>query len=210
MWHPANLLNMDQMTWEYTVRDKHFWPPENTVSQDATLIIDAGANAGLTTGLLAEEWKKATVIGIEMNPDTAQRARENVVEFSDRVQIVIAALGYPERDAIAIFTTANAVDHLKDYPWQEGTEHSVRVKTLDTVLEECGVSDQTIDFLKMDIEGAEWEVLHDGGKWPERTKVLVLEGHSNYYSGQQFIDATIALGFDVYQREDGQIIGTRK
>ncbi len=210
MWEPSNLSHLDSMTWRYTNEERHFWPPENSVSDNASLIIDVGANAGLSTGLLADHWKNASVFGIEMNPKTAQRARDNLFLFGDRVQIITQAVGFPERKTIAIFTSASAVDHLKDYPWDVGEENIVQVKSLDTVLEEIEVSNQTIDFLKIDIEGAEWEVLHDGGKWPERTKVLVLEGHSNYYSGQDFIDSVSNLGFEAHQRENGQIIGLRK
>jgi FkbM family methyltransferase len=209
MWEPENLFHLDSMTWRYTNEQRHFWPPEGLVPTNASLIIDAGANAGLSTGLLAYEWKEARVIGIEMNPETAQRARENLGSFGDRVEIITTAIGYPEREGIAVHTTANAVDHLKDYPWDAGMEHIVQIKELDNILSECGVENQTIDLLKMDIEGAEWEVLQDNGKWSKKTKVFILEAHSYYREGAEFSDRMKMLGFNVETNEFGQFIGTR-
>jgi FkbM family methyltransferase len=178
------------------------------VPYNAKLIIDVGANAGFSTGLLAEAWPEARVIGIEMNPETANRARENLVEFGDRVEIITSAVGYPDREDVAIFTASSAVDHLKKYKCEEGIEKSINVKSLDTILEDINAIGK-IDFMKIDIEGAEIEVLNDGGNWPRQTSVLVLECHSDSLSIEDFKRMVRSLGFVVTDNNPGSIVGQR-
>lgn len=208
-WHPANLTNVDKDTWRYTKEDKHFWPPEGTVSKDAKLIIDVGCNAGFSTGLLADEWKDARVIGIDMNPHTVERARENLVEFGDRVKIIYATLGYPERKDYVTFTKSSAIDHIKKFSWESGEDKLVQIKSLDTVLHELHIDKEEIDFLKMDIEGAELEILSGPCDWATRTKVFVVEIHSRELTRKNFENMVSRLGFSLLQNQGGQIVGIR-
>lgn len=178
-WYPEDMHYSDIVTWNYTVLDKHFWPPDGLVSQDASFFVDVGANVGFTTGLLADQWKNAKILGIEMNPTTAQRARNNLVEFGERITIIEAAIGFPEREDVGIFSACNTMDHIQKYNVEIGIANIIKVITLDTCLKETKLDDRIIDFLKIDVEGAEWEIIEDNGKWVDRTKVICVEIHNS-------------------------------
>ncbi len=55
----------------------------------------------------------------------------------------------------------------------------MRTLTLDSILEEAAVEDD-VDFLNIDIGGAEKEVLRCGGDWASRVRCLKVELHGNY------------------------------
>ena len=44
------------------------------------------------------------------------------------------------------------------------------------------------DFVKMDIEGAEWEVVKAAGEWPERVASLLIEVHGTEGRRQAGVD----------------------
>lgn len=209
-WEPEDIQNDDYLTWCYTRDEKHFWP-DDLVTADAKLIVDVGCNAGLSTGLFAEAWPQAKVVGIEMDPEAAQRARNNVASFGDRVVIINQAVGFPERTQHAIFPRASAVNHLEGY-YPDNTDFcrqfDVEVKTLDYALKLAGVEKKQIDFMKIDVEGSEWEIMFDGGKWPEKTKIIVVEIHTQR-DRSEFEAQMINLGWAISYNHRGQTIGTR-
>jgi FkbM family methyltransferase len=211
VWHPEDLKNEDSITWDYTNSDRHFWPPDGMVPDDAKLIVDVGCNAGLSTGLFADHWKQAKVIGIELDGGTAQRARDNLVSFGDRVEIIHQAVGFPERIHKAIFPRANAVNYLDGY-YPENSDileqKDVEIKSLDFVLKNAGVGKQIIDFMKIDIEGSEWELIFDGGKWPRRTMAMVVEIHTNR-DRADFENQMRNLGFEISYNAKGQTVGSK-
>lgn len=212
MWEPANLdFSQDGYTWEYTAREKHFMPTEGLVPSDAKFIVDLGCNAGLSTGIFADTWKESTVLGIDMDENAVQRAISNVSNLDGRVFIHCAAVGWPQREQRAVFPKSSAVNYLDGYyPANEDffVVKDVSVVSLDFVLESHGFHEKQIDFMKIDIEGSEWEVIFDGGKWPERTKCMVVEIHTNR-SRQEFEDQMRNLGFSISYNASGQTIGTK-
>lgn len=74
--------------------------------------------------------------------------------------------------------------HLTVNPWCKfPTKVSVRVKKLDTVIEETGV--EVIDFLWADVQGAEIDMIQGGRNAFMRTKYIHTEyGNSELYEGQ--------------------------
>jgi FkbM family methyltransferase len=205
-WYPADIQSCDLATWEYSKKDKHFWPPPASVPFDAKLIIDAGCNAGFSTGLLAEGWPLARVVGIEMNPETAARGAANVANMGPRVSVTQAALGYPARWSHYTDTSASAVNALTDYPRDTGVVKPIAIHTLDEVLDDLGLADQQIDFLKLDIEGAEKELLAGGGAWVERTRVIVCEVHFWAITGDELVSELKRLGFADARHEDRKVV----
>jgi FkbM family methyltransferase len=119
------------------------------------LIVDAGANVGSATLWFRERLPDARVIAIEPNPHAFDRLRRNV-GGDPNVELVNAALS--DTDGKAYFTCQpmTPVGHLEDHGGPGVVE--VDTLTLQTVRDRFADSAQ-IDFLKLDVEGAEWRVL---------------------------------------------------
>lgn len=210
MWYPAGELEQaDTATWQYTVRDKHFWPPDElTYNKNIKLIVDVGSNVGFSTGLLAAGWPESKVIGFEMDEQSVNQSRIYLSEFDDRVKIFHTVLGWPEREDQAVISTSNTVSSLKQYDFGQGYKDiTVNIISFDNALKLAGIEKEYIDILKMDIEGAEWEIINDGGEWSNRVSIFVIETHSHHRPYQDFEDQIRSLGFKITFNHKGQLVG---
>jgi FkbM family methyltransferase len=133
------------------------------------LFIDVGANQGGWSLVLAG--RGASVIALEPVPVTRERLEANVarnpVAVRERVRIVPAGLG--ERNEMAWFTV-----HLDSTNHQtgEGTDGSgtrVQLRRMDDVL-----SCERPCLIKIDVEGAELNVLRAAGDTLQRDSLLAL------------------------------------
>jgi hypothetical protein len=64
------------VVWDSLIGKYH--RPPATVSADARLVIDLGANIGTTAADLANLFPQATVVAVELDPDTAEICRHNM------------------------------------------------------------------------------------------------------------------------------------
>jgi FkbM family methyltransferase len=131
-------------------------------------IVDVGARGGFNT-----EWRvfgdSLRVIGFE--PDEAECARL-AVSAPPNITYIPAALGKQEGEAILYVTTLDASSGLyrTDMEYfsrlvngengRVAKEHPVRITTLDAAL--SGIGAHRIDFIKLDAEGAELDILQGG------------------------------------------------
>jgi FkbM family methyltransferase len=158
------------------------------------LIVDLGSNIGLTLVDLATRYPEARLIGVELDADNIAVARANTARFGDRVRVVHAAIG--------------AGPGVASYRVSEGTEYGFSVGDTgpgeERLVASLGLDDilaayapgETIDYLKVDVEGAERELFRAGGAWVERVRALKVELHPPYGVEQARVDLE-ALGFAV-------------
>lgn len=127
-------------------------------------VVDAGANVGMwLMGAARQAGSAGRVIAAEPAPENLTRLTRHLsMNDLDWVEVVPSALGAV--DGIAQFylpsNENSALGSLRSRPGV-GRPISVSVRTLDGVLAERGV--ERVDFLKVDVEGAEGLVL-DGAK----------------------------------------------
>ncbi len=126
------------------------------------LVVDVGANIGAFTLPAARAvGSTGKVIAIEASPDTAEILRRHVARNSAKgvVTIVEAALGREAGSVeIRASSTATSGDLGTRSIYGEGPLVSeVEMKTGDELLAELGLGG--IDLLKIDVEGAELDVL---------------------------------------------------
>ncbi len=179
------------------VYDEH--PPIDRVRR----VWDLGANIGLTTAIYAVEFPHARVTGVELDVNNAELARRNVAAFGARCNIITGAVW--------------VIDGEIGYRIARGSEHSARVSpepvdtrapawSLNTLLKE----DIEVDFLKMDIEGAEQRVLRENTEWADRVQFIYVEWHGAYGSDSVYRDLE-RLGFrpTVSARHPFAVFGAR-
>ena len=147
---------------------------ETDFGQDVAFIIDAGANIGLTSAYLANRFPSAQILALEVDQQNFELLAANTRPYP---QITPLLKGLWNRRANLV------IDNPGDYPWaftvseagQEGSSTVEGISVAD-LLRDFGW--ERVDLLKMDIEGAELEVLsHGAEEWLDCVRVLAIEVH---------------------------------
>jgi FkbM family methyltransferase len=155
------------------------------------VIVDCGANIGITSLLLAARYPKAKIISVEPHPDNFALLKDNVAK-NPRIRPIRACLTGTTQSAVR-FTSDQAA-------WGNRIstdDHGVLVPAI-TIEELCNQNGlEKIDLLKLDIEGAEEQVLENGA-FLDRTEFIIVELHGHY--GIQNFQRDIApYGFEALE-----------
>lgn len=153
-------------------------------------ILDCGANIGLSTIYFKRLYPRATVICFEPDLQAYEALQENTGSFGlDDVTLINKGLW--DREAELNFqadpqSTSGRVSQSDVHSEASPGTDSVSVTSLRNYL------DRPVDFLKMDIEGAEAVVLRDCQDLLSEVQCLFVECHS--YAGQpQHIAEVLAI-----------------
>ncbi|MCH2172047.1 FkbM family methyltransferase [Myxococcota bacterium] len=132
------------------------------------VVVDLGANCGVFTVLAAK--RCARVVAVEAQSgfvDVLQgHLRRN--ECDAKVSTHHALIG-AEEGLLAQESERDRATHYHDEPASIEMEELLRVEGIDT-----------IDFLKMDIEGSEFSVLGEGCSWLSRVRRIAMEVHPEF------------------------------
>jgi FkbM family methyltransferase len=164
------------------------WPPPDL--HPLRLIVDLGANIGAAMALFAHAFPSARIIGVEPDPSNAALCRRNVEPWETRCEVVEAA-AWPDEGNIRL--TGEASSAFKVDTGAGGRE--VPAVSLTTLLQRYA-ADEAVDYLKMDVEGTERELLSRGTGWIERVRCVSVEVHEPYRT-EQCIEDLEQLGFYV-------------
>lgn len=138
---------------------------------EARVIVDLGAHIGLATLRLLATHPDARVVAVEADPVLVERLRENVAGLP--VTVVHAAIcGESGTRPFYRSDTSSLASSLDP---TVASQSSIRVPalSLDDLLDSQEIEE--VDLLKLDVEGAEWELFEDGV--PSRIRSIVGEIH---------------------------------
>jgi FkbM family methyltransferase len=156
------------------------------VEKEPQIIIDAGANIGLSTILFANRYPNATIIAIEPETSNIKMLEKNTEPY-DNIHIIKAAL-WDSVDEINLFDVG-----LDNWSFMVGDNHNdirlpdtkerqlTKTITIDKIMEEYNID--KIDILKMDIEGSEREVFNKSSGWIENVNSIIVELHERMKKG---------------------------
>jgi FkbM family methyltransferase len=149
--------------------DEHYrMTSDNSVKR----VIDFGSNIGASLIYIAHKFPSATILAVEPHPACLEMLKLNVEQFGDRVQIVpVAACG--KTGEILLYPNGEHWSASLSHRRGEKEGMCVPCATFADIANRFETKD--IDFIKCDIEGAEYEVFH-----PEETrriKRLIAEIH---------------------------------
>ncbi len=161
------------------------------------VIVDLGTNVGYTVAHFAFLYPGARIIGVELDADNFLLAQQNTTWCNERVTLINAAIwssdGYVNfeghgEDAYHVVASADAVvENVKT-----ATNRRARSMTMESLIEDFNIA--RIDYLKMDIEGAEAEIiLATNPTWLDRVGAMKIELHDVDYN--DFYQALISRGF---------------
>jgi FkbM family methyltransferase len=147
------------------------------------LIIDCGANIGMSAIWFAREFPRATVLAIEPEPGNFAILRDNAARFpgivpiqaaiSDRVGRVTLTTSDQVPWAWRTRETAAAADAAMNAP--EAVAGEVETVTIPDLI--ARQQDQGLLIVKVDIEGAETSLLRSNTGWLAETPLVIFEMH---------------------------------
>lgn len=144
--------------------------PKNSV------IVDLGSNIGLSVIDLFFEYPNASIIiGLEMDKGNFEIAQKNVSNFKN-IQLLNKAIN--STNGIVFYSGVDA-QSFKISKNEEINLKSIESITMDTVFEKFNL--EFIDYLKIDIEGTENEIICDENSinWLSLTKIINVEIHDH-------------------------------
>ncbi len=148
---------------------------EYTIRECDQRIIDGGANVGVFSSIATKAAPEAVVVAVEPFPENYLRLEDTLAKnsISDRVRPLQAAIVGKERQVMM-----DGDPKIPGHSRRIGSSSGIEVEgiTLAMLLERSGWGE--VDLLKLDIEGAEYEVIEES---PEtvlrRFKRIGLEYH---------------------------------
>jgi FkbM family methyltransferase len=147
--------------------------PSLLPTNNVRVIVDCGANIGITSLFLAARYPEATILSIEPDPGNFTLLKTNVAQVPRILPIRACVTG--TRQSAVRFTRDQAA-------WGNRITtdaHGVLVPavTIEEVCKQNGI--EKIDLLKLDIEGAEEQVLKRAA-FLARTEHIIVELHGHY------------------------------
>ena len=142
-------------------------------------ILDAGANIGISVRVFAERWPDARIVAIELEAENAALLRRNCAAYS-KVAVREGGLWSGKGWLRLVDSAADAwAFSAAEQPY--GGEGAIPSYGVADLLDDAGWD--TVDLLKLDIEGAEIPVLRSADRWLHRCRRIVVELHDRFAPG---------------------------
>lgn len=152
----------------------------NNTGKAPKYIIDCGANVGYSAVYFAAKNPAALVVAVEPDDSNVEMILKNTSALKN-VRVVHSAIW--KDDAYLRITNKTASKwSFKVSETTESDPESFKAVGIKQLMEQFDIPQ--IDILKIDIEGAEYELLESGYEsWMSKTKTLIIELHERFKPG---------------------------
>jgi FkbM family methyltransferase len=156
------------------ISGKVYFIPEIKLSYNKVrVILDCGANIGISSLYFAARYPNAKIYSIEPDLDNFSLLSSNTRSEPRITPIHAAIVGLP-RESVRLTTTRQS---WSNKIIENGSGKDVPAITVQEICDRYKLSQ--IDLLKMDVEGAEREIFRHG-EFLERVSFVIAELHDNY------------------------------
>jgi len=184
-----------QYNFGFLARSKDIQSKYDSILSDGkeALIVDCGANIGLSARYFAAEYPAAKIVGLEPGIGNAALARTQCKNFKN-VEIRQAAIGAESGFA----TVENPNADANEFRTKRTSVGDVNVVTINQLLEEF--SNAELFIVKIDIEGFESDLFSANTDWIKKATILIIELHDwmlpNSANSHNFLKAISAESRD--------------
>ena len=178
-------------------------------SSNASVIIDARAHIGISSIYFAKKYPGAKVFAIEPEQENYDLLLKNINRYKNIIPIHAALWGQQ-----SIRPIQNRLTGSWGYTVSETTN-----KTLPTGQQVCCITIgslldkydlDTIDILKMDIEGSEKNVLENSEDWIDKVKIITAELHDRICMGCDRAFYLATREFARFEKDGEKVTAYRK
>lgn len=174
------------------------------MSNPSPYIIDCGANIGLSVLYLKQQFPQATIVAFEPDPANFEYLQKNVAAYK-LVNVELRNEAIWTQEGSMSFVSDGTLGSKLGNTLSQGGQVSVRTVRLKDYLS------RPVDFLKMDIEGAEYEVLKDCADQLSMVTNLFIEYHGFFDKIHELTDLLQLIqgsGFVYYIKEAANVYPT--
>ena len=147
------------------------------LKQPPSVIVDAGANAGMSAVYFAQRYPSATIFAIEPEPTSFEILRKNAKLYSQIVPLNLALWNH--NDGVVI--QDGGAGHWGMRVANSGAAKIIPSLTPADFIERHGIT--RVGLLKIDVEGAECEIFEDAANWIGRVDMICAELHDRFRAG---------------------------
>jgi FkbM family methyltransferase len=149
-----------------------------SLAQEPSIIVDAGANVGMSSAYFSLRYPAARIIAIEPEPTNFELLKKNAKLFPKVFPINAALWSHEGSVCIQDAGGGNWGMRVAD---SISSDLSIRCTTMSSLLKEFDIGQ--IDLLKVDVEGAECEIFADSSSWISHVGVICAELHDRFRPG---------------------------
>ncbi len=172
LWIPKpGFYVIKHLEWEQVVQKVYDYPSAKVIPGD--IVIDCGAHIGGFTRTALRAGAR-TVIAVEPEIANIRAFRRNFAEELKSGKVVLIEKGvWDKNGSLSLHLSQTGDSHSVNIPQNGGKEEKIEVITIDSIIQQLKLP--RVDFIKMDIEGAEQNALKGAGhvlaKWRPRLAI---------------------------------------
>jgi FkbM family methyltransferase len=178
--HPFHLRKgniFDFFTYEEVILKKSYNIPFGITPKT---IIDGGGNIGLTAAFLATKYPEASIVTMEPDQENFSLLQRNTAAYKN-IHPIQAGI-WPRSAHLVVKDIGHGNNGFVVEETAPGTAGAVPALSITDIMAQ--MKWDTVDLLKLDVEGAEKEIFSDNYKdWLPKTKLLVVEMHDRMKKG---------------------------
>lgn len=153
---------------------KDYHLPNYAIPEDVLTIVDLGSNIGFSIVYFSMRFPNVRIIGVEPNQENYELAMKNTQKVGN-LTLVRAGI-WSSRCFVSILNNDDRPDSFQVVECDPDTTGAIPAFSIQDLLKDYSLD--TIDILKVDIEGAEIQLLENGKRdWLNRVHTLVIELH---------------------------------
>lgn len=152
------------------------WKPLSLISGNNLVFIDIGANVGYYTLKLSTKFSNCKILAIEAEPETFKILSKNC-ELNNLQNTKLLNLAVAEKNGIVKLSRSKTHSGTSSIVSKQNSNEdiiSINCSTLDSLLNK---SYENIDWIKIDVEGSELNVLNGAIQTLKITKNILIELH---------------------------------
>ncbi len=169
-----------------------YYLPYDWVPKGAT-VVDLGAHIGCTSVYFLQNYHIETYLAVEPSPENFSVLQQNATSFS--IETVNKAI-YINNGKVKLDSSSQRG---QNHHLVEVTGTEVEAVSMDSLMKEYNIN--TIDVLKIDIEGTENILFKNKPEWLKMVRVILIELHGDYTVSELKNDIS-PYGFEIVPKDN--------